>query len=146
MKLPAPPDIYFHSDARLVVYMPRGTLTEERINAVITFLEQEEDAADAPFNRFTNLSTLDVIDLDVRAMIRISLYRRLAYGNYPPVKSAFYVTTESAAELVKVHVLLTDHSPIKAGMFRDLASAARWLDVPLELLGNIDPSSKGRAS
>ena len=146
MKLPAPPGIYFHPGPRLMVYTPRGTLSEDLINVVITFLEQEEDEAEAPFNRFTNLSKLDAIDLDVSAMFRISLYRRLAYANYPPVKSAFYVTTASAAELVKVHILLTDHSPIKVGMFTDLGSAARWLDVPLKLLGSIDPSSNGRTS
>jgi hypothetical protein len=129
-----PPEIGFHAAERLMIYRPLGTLTEHRVNAIIQFLEKEEDGAEQPFNRFTDLSKLEALDLDVNAMIRISLYRRLAYGNYPPVKSAFYVTTKSAAELVKVHVLLTNHSSIKARMFDKLDFAVKWLEVSPEIL------------
>lgn len=129
-----PPGILFHHEQRLMVYRPRGTLTENGINAIIAFLEKEEDAAETPFNRFTDLSKLDALQLDVNAMIRVSLYRRLAYGNYPPIKSAFYVTDDAIADLIKVHVLLTNHSPIKAKMFDNIDSVAKWLGVSREAL------------
>jgi len=129
-----PPDITFHPGERLMIYRPVGTLSEHRVNGIIQFLEKEEDEAEKPFNRLTDLSRLEALDLDVNAMIRISLYRRLAYGNYPPIKSAFYVTTDSAADLVKVHVLLTNHSPLKVRLFDKLANAAKWLEVPPEML------------
>ncbi|MFL6590652.1 MAG: hypothetical protein ACJ8M4_10830 [Chthoniobacterales bacterium] len=129
-----PLDIVFHSEPRLMVYRPRGTLSEYRINSLIEFLEKEEDAAEKPFNRFTDLSQVAALDLDVNAMIRISLYRRLAYGNYPPIKSAFYVTSDGAADLLKVHVLLTNHSPLKVKMFDKLEFAANWLEVSPEIL------------
>ena len=134
MQQSLPRDILFHSGARLLVYRPRGILNEHRINAIIAFLEKEEDAADIPFNRFTDLSKLDALDLDVNAMIRISLYRRLAYGKYPPVKSAFFVTSPDTVRLLKVHVLLTDNSPIKARMFGEMENVAKWLEVAPELL------------
>ncbi len=139
MKHPLPPDVLFHPTPRLLVYRPRGILSEHRVNAIIAFLEKEEDAAEAPFNRFTDLSKLDALHLDVNAMIRIALYRRLAYGNYPPVKSAFFVTSPDAVRLIKVHVLLTDHSPIKARMFGEMQNAAKWLEVPAELLESESP-------
>jgi uncharacterized protein (DUF2384 family) len=135
----SPPDILFHSTQRLMVYRPRGILNEHRVNGIIAFLEKEEDAAETSFNRFTDLSKLDALNLDVNAMIRISLYRRLAYGNYPPVKSAFYVTNPDAARLIRVHVLLTDHSPIKARLFGEMQNAAKWLEVPAELLEQESP-------
>ena len=138
-----PPGILFHRERRLLVYRPRGTLNEHRVNGIIAYLEKEEDAAESPFNRFTDLSQVDALDLDVNAMIRISLYRRLAYGNYPPIKSAFYVTTNVAAELVKVHVLLTNHSSIKARMFHDLNDSAHWLGVSRELLEVEAPVDNG---
>src|SRR4051812_264100 len=134
MNLVIPPGILFHPGPRLLVYRPRGILTENRLNAIITYLEKQEDEGESPFNRFTDLSKLDALKLDVNAIIRISLYRRLSYGNYAPVKSAFYVTTEAAAELVKVHVLLTNHSPIKARMYDNVEAAAKWLDVSPGLL------------
>ena len=134
MKRALPPEVLFHSGERLMVYRPRGVLSEYRVNRIITFLEKEEAEADRPFNRFTDLSKVDALDLDVNAMIRISLHRRLAYGNNPPIKSAFYVTSKDAASLVKVHVLLTSHSPIKANMFDKLTAAAQWLGVTPKIL------------
>lgn len=137
-----PPDVLFHPGPRLMVYRPRGILSESRVNAILAFLDKEEDEAESPFNRFTDLSKLDAIDLDVNAMIRISTYRRISYGKHPPVKSAFYVTTESAAELVKVHFLLTSQSPLKVKLFKELKAAAEWLDVSPKLL-ELDAPPKG---
>jgi hypothetical protein len=117
-----------------MVYRPRGVLSERRVNAIVAFLEKEEDEAEKPFDRFTDLSRVDALTLDVNAMIRISLYRRLAYGNNPPVKSAFYVTSNEAASLIKVHVLLTNHSSIKARMFETVEDCGKWLGVSPEIL------------
>jgi hypothetical protein len=44
------------------------------------------------------------------------------------------VTSKTAADLVKVHLRLTAHSPIKVRMFEELEAAARWLDVSRKLL------------
>src|SRR6476619_4754720 len=138
-----PPGILFHRERRLLVYRPRGTLNEHLVNGIIAYLEKEEDEAESPFNRFTYLSHVDALDLDVNAVIRISLYRRLAYGNYPQVKSAFYVTSHAAAELIKVHVLLTNHSSINVKMFYNLDDSARWLGVSRELLELEAPEDNG---
>ena len=129
-KKPLPPDVLFHAGLRLMVYRPRGILSEKRVQSLIDFLEMEEDQTERPFNRFTDLSKLDALDLDLKAMIRISLYRRLAYGKYPPVRSAFYVTSPAAARVVRVHVIVTDRSPLQVRMFLKVSAAATWLGVP----------------
>ena len=113
------------------------------MQAVVEFLEKAEDKAVAPFHRFTDLSKLDALDIDFKSMIRISLHRRLSYAQHPPVKSAFYVTSPAAARVVKVHVILTDHSPLKCKMFRELAAAARWLDVPKSTLESLAKPHNG---
>ena len=113
------------------------------MQAVVEFLEKAEDKAVAPFHRFTDLSKLDALDIDFKSMIRISLHRRLSYAQHPPVKSAFYVTSPAAARVVKVHVILTDHSPLKCKMFRELAAAARWLDVPMSTLESLAKPHNG---
>jgi hypothetical protein len=117
-----------------LVYRPLGILTEARIRGVIQFLDEAEKAALKPFNRFTDLSKLDALDIDFKSIIAISLHRRLAYSQYPAVKSAFYVTSDAAARVVKVHVLLTDHSPLKTKMFKELDAAAKWLGVSRDVL------------
>jgi hypothetical protein len=134
MKTELPADVSFHPGPRLMVYRPRGILTEGRLQAVVDFLEKVEDKAAKPFHRFTDLSKLDALDLEFKSVIRISLHRRLTYAQHAPIKSAFYVTSPAAARVVKVHVLLTDHSPLKVKMFQELGLAAKWLDVSINLL------------
>ena len=140
MKMKLPPDTIFHHDVRLMVFRPRGIITEEWVNRAIELLEKEEDRAEKPFNRFSDLSKADAIDLDFQFMFRVSLHRRLVYAGHASVKSAFYVTSEAAARIVKIHALVTDHSPLKVKMFEDLAAAAKWLGVSLETL-ELDPRS-----
>ena len=145
MKMKLPPDTIFHHDVRLMVFRPRGIITEEWVNRAIELLEKEEDRAEKPFNRFSDLSKADAIDLDFKFMFRVSLHRRLVYAGHAPVKSAFYVTSEAAARIVKIHALVTDHSPLKVKMFEDLAAAAKWLGVSLETL-ELDPRSGNKKS
>ena len=53
----------FHHDLRLMVFRPRGILDEPQVEKVIAMLEKAEAEADRPFNRYSNLSKLDAVDL-----------------------------------------------------------------------------------
>src|SRR5947209_2656802 len=99
MKIELPADVSFHPGPRLMVYRPRGILTEDRLQAAVDFLEKVEDQAAKPFHRFTDLSKLDALDIEFKSIIRISLHRRLTYGQQAPIKSAFYVTSPPAARV-----------------------------------------------
>src|SRR5436190_17193366 len=79
MKIVLPSDVTFHPGPRLMIYRPRGILTEDKVATIVEFLEQAENKAVRPFNRFTDLSKLDALDLDFKTMIRVSLHRRLFY-------------------------------------------------------------------
>src|SRR4051812_44827958 len=74
MKSPLPPEIAFHSEPHLLIYRPVGILSEHRVNEIIKVLEKEEDEIDTPFDRFTDLSGVEALQLDVNGMIRIALY------------------------------------------------------------------------
>jgi hypothetical protein len=117
-----------------MVWRPRGILNEKSVNTIVAFLEAEEERADKAFNRFSDLSKLDAVDLDLQFVCRVSLHRRLVYAKRPPVKSAFYVTHPEVAHLVKIHAIVTDQSPLKVSMFEDLTEAAEWLGVSQETL------------
>ena len=134
MKMRPPLNVSFHHDLRLMVWRPRGILREEQVNQIVEFLEKEEDRAEKPINRFTDTSKLDAVDLDPQFIFRVSLHRRLVYAGRPPVKSAFYVTSDAVARLVKIHVLMTDHSPLECAMFETLEETAKWLGVSTETL------------
>jgi hypothetical protein len=127
MKLP--PNVFFRPDLWLMIFRPQGILNEKKVNTIVAFLEEEEERTRHPFNRFSDLSKLDAIDLEFRYVFRVSLHRRLSYASRPPVKSAFYVPNKATAQVVKVHALVTDLSPLQVELFSEIAKAAEWLGV-----------------
>jgi hypothetical protein len=128
------PEVHFDEDRRLMVFRPRGILDAKAVIALVRFLEEEEDRAHEPFNRFTDTSKLDALDLDERFVYRIALHRRQFYAGRAPVKSAFYITSAAAARYVEIHAIATEHSPLQVEMFKELDRAAAWLGVPRNVL------------
>lgn len=127
-------DLEFHEDIRLLIYRPRGLLGEAAINKVMSVLEDLEAKLDASFNRFSDTLEADEIELNFKYVIEFSLHRRLSYAGRPPVKSAILASDAAIIHYAKLHRLLTQGSPIKVRIFQDREEAAKWLDVPLELI------------
>ena len=121
-------------DARLFVWRPRGVLTETVLNKILAFVVAQEGRFGKPFNRFTDLSLIDAVDLTFKYVFHFALYRRLSRIGREAVKSAILVTTPEVARYVKLHALVTDRSPLKVKIFKDYEAAAKWLDVPVDLL------------
>jgi len=132
MKLP--PDVEFHEDIRLLVYRPRGLVNKAAVDKIITVVGELETTLREPFNRFSDAVAAAAVDLNFEHIIRVSLYRRLFYGNRPPIKSAILATDATLIHYGKVHALLTQGSPINVRVFQDRSEVARWLNVPIELL------------
>jgi len=131
-KIKLPRDVLFHHDLRLMVFRPTGILNERVVDRIVAFLEQAEEVATKPFNRYSDLSQLKSIELDYRYVLRVALHRRGSYTKYPPVKSAFYVTNDEAAQIVEIHATVCDYSPLQVVMFRQLEAAADWLGVTVD--------------
>src|SRR5215813_7994455 len=83
-----PPEIEFHEDIRLFIYRPRGLLDEVEVSRAVNVLSDLEKKVNHPFNRFSDTSEIDRVELNYRYVIQVSLYRVLSYGDRPPVKSA----------------------------------------------------------
>jgi len=128
-----PPDVLFDHDLRLMVWRPRGTVNEKAINKILEFMGKKETASHEPFNRFTDASLVESVDLNFRYIFHVSLFRRLSYVGWP-VKSAILVTREELLHYSKLHQILTQGSPIQVRIFRERADAAKWLGVSLETL------------
>jgi hypothetical protein len=116
-----------------MLWRPLGTLDEALINEIVAFVEAAEEKA-KPFNRFIDLSALDMVDLNFRFVFHVALHRRLVSVKRSPVKSAFYVTSDATTHYAKLHAMLTDYSPLDVALFTDRAEAAKWLGVPVEVL------------
>jgi hypothetical protein len=132
MKLPA--HVLFRKELSLILWKPHGVLDEPLVNEIVAFIETAERRASKPFNRFTDLSALDMVDLNFKFVFHIALGRRLSAAPKPAVKSAFYVTSPATEHYIKLHAMLTDYSPLDVSLFTDRAAAAEWLGVPEEAL------------
>jgi len=128
--------VSFHPDLNLMVWQPRGILDESHVEQLISLLEHTEDEAERPFNRYTDLSRLDAVELTFAYVLQASLYRRLVYGEHSIVKSAFYAVSRATAQLALTHATITSDSPLQVKVFLRKSSAAKWLgvsDTELEL-------------
>jgi len=132
--LNAPLGLDCFEDARLFVWRPRGVLDEAVLNKILAFLVLQEGRFGRPFHRFTDLSQIDAIDVTFKYVFHFALYRRLSRVGREILKSAILVTSPEVARYVKLHALVTDHSPLKVKMFKEYGAAAKWLDAPVQLL------------
>jgi len=132
MKVPA--GVEWVEDARLFIWRPRGVFDERLVNELLAFIADREGKLSQPFNRFTDTSALDAVDLSFKYVFNVALHRRLSQAGREPIKSAFLVTDPAIAHYVKLHALMTDHSPLKVAMFAEREAAAKWLGVPVEIL------------
>jgi hypothetical protein len=133
MNLPA--DMECIEDARLFIWRPRGVLDEALANKILAFVVAQEGKFGRPFNRFTDTSALDAIDLTFKYVFQFALYRRLSRVGREVVKSAFLVTAPEVDRYIKLHAIMTDHSPLQVSVFAEPEAAAKWLGVSVELLG-----------
>jgi hypothetical protein len=132
MKLP--PDMEFHEDIRLFIYRPRGLLDETSVDRAVTVLGELETNQTEAFNRFSDTSAIDRVELNYQYVIQVSLYRVLTYADRPAVKSAILATESAVAHYFQLHAIITEDSPINVRIFQEREDAARWLGAPIERL------------
>jgi hypothetical protein len=129
-----PPDVDCLTDAQLFIWRPRGVLDADKTNQILAFVTEQETKFGRSFNRFTDLSALDAVDLTFKYVFQVALYRRLSRQGQETIKSAFFVTNPEAAHYMRLHAVLTDHSPLKVALFKEREAAAKWLGVSSALL------------
>src|SRR5215471_17235971 len=125
------PDIEFHEDHRLFIYRPRGLLDEVSVARAVNVLGDLEKKLREPFNRFSDTSEIDRVELNYRYVIQVSLYRVLSYADRPPVKSAILAPDSTIGHYFQLHAIITKDSPISVRIFQEREGVAKWLDIPL---------------
>ena len=128
------PDTEFHEDIRLFIYRPRGLLDEVSVARAVNVLGDLEKKLSEPFNRFSDTSEIDRVELNYRYVIQVSLYRVLSYADRQPVKSAVLAPDSTIGHYFQLHAIITKDSPISVRIFQEREGVAKWLGVPLEVL------------
>ena len=129
-----PPDVEVESGLNLLLWKPHGILDERKVNRILAFIREEEAQNQTSGRRFIDTTNLTEIDLNFHYVFHVALYRRLSRQGRPQIKTAFFVKNPAFEHYVKLHALLTDHSPLQVRLFKEQKAAAQWLDVPLESL------------
>ena len=129
-----PLDVQFREDLGLLLWKPRGVLTEKVVNQILAFIGERETLSDANELRFIDTTALTAIDLNFHYVFHIALYRRLSRVGRPTIKSAFLVQDDALAHYFRLHALLTNHSSLKVRIFTEREAIAKWLNVPITRL------------
>lgn len=132
MKIPS--DVKFQSELNLLLWKPRGVLNESKVNQILAFIREEEAQNRRSERRFIDTSDVTDVDLNFHYVFHVALYRRMSRQGRAPIRSAFFVKDPAFEHYIKLHALLTDHSPLQVRLFKKQEAAAKWLDVPIESL------------
>ena len=132
MKIPS--EVKFQSELNLLLWKPRGVLNETAVNRILAFIGEEEAHNQRSERRFIDTSGLTDVDLNFHYVFHVALYRRMSRKGRAQIKSAFFVKDPAFGHYIKLHALLTDHSPLQVKLFKEQQAAAKWLDVPIESL------------
>jgi CheY-like chemotaxis protein len=129
-----PPDnVRFHQDVSLLIWQPKGVIDESAVSDIVAYLGELELRREKPFNRLIDGRQADSVELNFRFIFRISLFRRLSYRG-PPIQSAIVATDPALIRYAKTHALLTQGSALSIRLFEQPDAAAKWLEVPIDLL------------
>ena len=74
-KLKLPAHVLFRKDLSLMLWKPHGILDELLVNEIVAYIDVAEEGASKPFNRFADLSALDMVDLNFKFVFQIALHR-----------------------------------------------------------------------
>ena len=127
------PHARFHPEAHLLTWFPSGSLTNERADEVIDFIEAEEAGFGEPFHRFTDMSGYTRIQIGLDHVVRLARRRKRGYKGLP-IKSAFYAVRLISVSIARMYEELMAGSLIEVRTFRDRGDVADWLGVPEALL------------
>jgi hypothetical protein len=129
-----PAGVILHEDIDPLVRKPVGIVTEPIVSTILSFLDHHETVHPRPFDGFTDTSAQEAMELNHEYVFQVALYRRMIFADRPPAKSAFYVIKPEIGELIRIHAMVSNRSPLKVAMFEHYQAAATWLGVPLTRL------------
>lgn len=140
------PDIEFHEDIRLFIYRPRSFSDKASVDRAVNALADLETKLKEPFNRFSDASAVDRVELNYRYVIQVSLYRVLSYADRAPVKSAMLASDSAIDHYFHLHAIITKDTPINVRIFQQREDVAKWLGVSLDRLAETPRDPSGRSA
>jgi hypothetical protein len=127
------PGALYYPKFHLMSWRPVGIFDAALADKVIEFIEREEYIQDAPFDRYTDLSAISEVQINLQHLLEVG---RRRWKVLQPVNSAIFADKKHTLIIAQIYAsLMEDAVMITVRAFQDRESAAQWLGVPVTILG-----------
>jgi len=123
-----------------MAWQPHGTLDDLMLDQIAEWLVDIEKVS-RPFKRFVDLSQLTTVAVRTRHVFEFARKRAEQFTGVEPVRTALFSDDWVAFGIARLYESLMENTLIEARAFRDLARAAEWLAIPVDVLTLKDESA-----
>ena len=134
--LPGPDFLRYHPDHRLIAWQPQGTLDDLMLNEIADWLVDIEKPS-LPFRqskRFIDFSRLTAVAVRPGHVFKVARRRAQQFTGVEPVRTALFSDDLVTLAIARLYESLMEDTLIEARAFYDLAKAAEWLAIPVDVL------------
>jgi hypothetical protein len=131
--LPGPDFLRYYPTQRLIAWQPQGTLDDLMLDQIADWLVGIEKAS-LPLKRFVDLGQLTSVAISTRHVFEFARKRAELFSGVEPVRTALFSDQWVAFGLARLYESLMENTLIEARAFRNLAWAAKWLSIPVDVL------------
>jgi hypothetical protein len=131
--LPGPRFLRYYPAHRLMAWQPQGTLDDLMLDQIAEWLVHIEKVS-LPFKRFVDFSQLTTVAVRTRHVFKVARKRAEQFTGVEPVRTALFCDDWVGFGIARLYESLMENTLIEARAFRDLAKAAEWLAIPVDVL------------
>jgi len=131
--LPGPDFLRYYPAHRLIAWQPQGTLDDLMLDQIADWLVGIEKAS-LPLKRFVDLSQLTAVAVRTRHVFEFARKRAEQFTGVEPVRPALFSDNWVAFRIACFYESLMENTLIETRAFRDLADAAEWVAIPVDVL------------
>jgi hypothetical protein len=131
--VPGPRFLRYYPAHRLMAWQPQGTLDDLMLDQIAEWLVDIEQEY-LPFKRFVDFSQLTAVAVRTRHVFEFARKRAEQFTGVEPVRTALFSDDWVAFGIACFYKSLMENTLIEARAFRDLADAAEWLAIPVDVL------------
>ena len=131
--LPGPDFSRYYPAHRLMAWQPQGTLDDLMLNQIADWLVDIEKVF-PPFKRFIDFSQLTTVVVRPGHVFKVARRRAQQFTGVEPVRTALFSDDLVTLAIARLYESLMEDTLIEARAFSDLARAAEWLAIPVDVL------------
>jgi hypothetical protein len=131
--LPGPRFLRYYPAHRLMAWQPQGAVDDLMLDQIAEWLVDIEKVS-LPFKRFIDFSQLTTVAVRTRHVFEFARKRAEQFTGVEPVRTALFCDDWVGFGIARLYESLMEDTLIEARAFRDLARAAEWLGIPVDVL------------